>query len=47
MRASFATNLEDVYPGTEPMFITSDHREGEKDCGQKPRKTVIIKMKVN
>jgi hypothetical protein len=34
MRASFATNLEGVYSGTEPMFITNDHGEGEKIVGK-------------
>lgn len=46
MRASFATNLEGIYSDTESVFITSDNGEGEKDCSQKSRKTIMMKVKL-
>ena len=46
MRESFATNLEGIYSDNESIFVTSDNGEGEKDCSQKSRTTIMIKMKM-
>jgi hypothetical protein len=47
MRDSFATNLEGIYSDNESIFVTSDNGEGEKDCSQKSRKTIMVKVKMN
>jgi uncharacterized protein YjiK len=47
MRDSFATNLEGIYSDNESIFVTSDNGEGEKDCSQKSRGTIMMKVKMD
>jgi hypothetical protein len=47
MRDSFATNLEGIYSDNESIFVTSDNGEGEKDCSQKSRRTIMMKVKMD